>query len=207
LDILFIHISNVISLPGFPSGNPLPPPPPASMRVLPPSTHTLMPPNPGIPLYLGTKPSQVQRPLLTLMSDKAIPWYICHWSYGSLHVYSLVGGLVPGSSEDLWLVDIIVLPMGLQTPSVPSVIFLIPQLGTLCSVQWLAVSICLCICQALAELLRRQLYQVSVCKHFLASPIVSGFGVCMWDVSGCGSVSGWPFLQSLIHTLSLYFLL
>jgi hypothetical protein len=31
-------------------------------------------------------------------------------------------------------------------------------LGTLCSVQWLAVSICLCICQALAEPLRKQLY-------------------------------------------------
>jgi hypothetical protein len=32
--------------------------------------------------------------------------------------------------------------MGLQTPSAPSVISLTPSLGTLCSVQWLAVSIC-----------------------------------------------------------------
>jgi hypothetical protein len=33
-----------------------------------------------------------------LMTDKAILCYICSWSHGSLHVYSLVGGLVPGSS-------------------------------------------------------------------------------------------------------------
>jgi hypothetical protein len=42
---------------------------------------------------------------------------------GPLHVNSLVGDLVPGSSEGggaVWLVDIVVLPMGLQTPSSPS---------------------------------------------------------------------------------------
>jgi hypothetical protein len=37
------------------------------------------------------------------------PWY--------LHLYSLVGVLVPGSSEGIWLVDIIILPLGLQTNS------------------------------------------------------------------------------------------
>jgi hypothetical protein len=36
-------------------------------------------------------------PPLTLVSDKAILCYICVWSPGSLHVYSLVGDLVPGS--------------------------------------------------------------------------------------------------------------
>jgi hypothetical protein len=46
----------------------------------------------------------------------------------------------------------------------------------MCSVQWLAVGIHLCICQALAEPLRRQLYQAPVSKHFMASTIVSGFG-------------------------------
>jgi hypothetical protein len=65
--------------------------------------------------------------------------------------------------------------MRLQTPSVPSVLPLTPPLGSPCSVQWLAVSICICICQALAESLRRQLYQVPVSKHFLASAIVTGF--------------------------------
>jgi hypothetical protein len=41
--------------------------------------------------------------------------------------------------------------MGLQTPSAPSVLSLTPPLGILCLVQWLAESICLCICQVLAE--------------------------------------------------------
>jgi hypothetical protein len=32
-----------------------------------------------------------------LMSDKAILCYICSWSHVSLHVYFLVGSLVPGT--------------------------------------------------------------------------------------------------------------
>jgi len=63
-----------------------PPPPP------------LPPHHPGIPLHWGIKPPQNQGPLLPLMPDKAILGYICSWSHGFLHVYSLVGGLVPGSS-------------------------------------------------------------------------------------------------------------
>jgi hypothetical protein len=43
----------------------------------------------------------------------------------------------------------------LQIPSAPSVLSLTPPLGILCSVQWLTVSIRLCICQALAQTLRR----------------------------------------------------
>ena len=42
---------------------------------------------------------QDQGPFLPLMSDKAILCYICGWSLGFLHVYSLVGGLVPGRSR------------------------------------------------------------------------------------------------------------
>jgi hypothetical protein len=42
----------------------------------------------------------------------------------------------------------------------------------------MAVSIHLCICQALAKPLRRELYQVPVSKHLLASTTVSGFGDC-----------------------------
>ena len=55
-------------------------------------------PYPGIPLHWGIKPSQDQRPLFSLMSDKAIFCYTCGWSHGSLHAYSLVGGLFPGST-------------------------------------------------------------------------------------------------------------
>jgi hypothetical protein len=105
-----------------------------------------------------------------------------------------------------WLVHIDVPPKGWQTPSAPSVLSLAPPLGTLCSVQWLAGSIHLCICQALAEPLRRQLYQAPISKLLLASTIVSGFGNCIWDGSPDEAVSGWPFLLSLLHTLSLYLL-
>jgi hypothetical protein len=75
----------------------------------------------------------------------------------------------------VWFVHVVVLPMGFQIPSAPLVLSLTPPLGTPCSVQWLAASICLYICQALAEPLRRQLYQAPFSKHFLASTIVSGF--------------------------------
>ena len=79
-----------------------------------------------------------------------------------------------------------------------------PSLGTLYSVQWLAVSIHICICETLSKPLRRELYQAPVSKHFLTSAIVSGFGVCMWNRFPGGSVSGWSFFQSLLHTSFLY---
>ena len=75
------------------------------------------------------------------------------------------------------LVDIIVLPMGLRFPSAPSVLPLTLPLGSAGSVRWLAVSICVCISQVLVESLREQPYQAPVGKRFLASEIVSGFGV------------------------------
>jgi hypothetical protein len=65
-----------------------------------------------------------------------------------------------------WLFHIVVPPMGLQNPSGPWILSIDPSLGTPCSVQWLAVSIHFCICQALADSLRRQLYQAS-CKQAL----------------------------------------
>jgi hypothetical protein len=89
----FIYISNAIPFPGFPSEIPLSPPySPCS------PTHTLPLPGPGTPLHWGIEPSQDQGPLLSLMTYKDILCYICSWSHGSLHVYCLVGGLVPGSS-------------------------------------------------------------------------------------------------------------
>jgi hypothetical protein len=68
-----------------------------------------------------------------------------------------------------------------KPPSAPSFFSLTPPLGTPCSFRWLTVSIHLCICQALAEPLRRQSYQAPISMHFLALAIVSGFGVCIWD--------------------------
>jgi hypothetical protein len=104
--IFFIYISNVIPFPGFPSGNPYPiPTSPASMRVLPPANHLLLPPLCGISLHWGIKPSQDQGLLLPLLPDKAIIYYIHGWSHGSLHVYAFIGGLVPESSGGSgWLI-------------------------------------------------------------------------------------------------------
>jgi hypothetical protein len=110
------------------------------------------------------------------------------------------------SAWELWeccLVHKVVSPMGLQTPSAAWVLSLAPSLGTLCSVQWTTENIHFCICQILAQPLKRELYQVPVSKHVLAFTIVSGFGDCIWDGTPGGTVSGWSFLQSLLHTLSL----
>jgi hypothetical protein len=94
----FFYISNVL---------PFLVPPRSPLSYLPSSwfyegaplpTHLLLSPHPGIPLCWGIKPSQNQGPLLPLMPNKAILCYICNWSHGSLHVYSLFGGLLPGSS-------------------------------------------------------------------------------------------------------------
>ena len=75
------------------------------------------------------------------------------WQY---HVCTLGWWFSPRELWGYWLVHIVVPPMRLQTPSAPWVLSLAPSLGTLCSVQWMAVSIQFCIYQALAEPLRRQ---------------------------------------------------
>ena len=64
-------------------------------------THPLLLPGPGIPLYWGIRSSQDQGPLLQLMADQAILCYICNQGH---------------SSRGCWIVDIVVPPIGLQTP-------------------------------------------------------------------------------------------
>ena len=133
--------------------------------------------SPPIDAWLG-------HPLLHMQLDPwALPW-----------VWELL---------EYWLVHIVVPPMGLQTSSAPWVLCLAPSFGTLCSIQWMAMSIHFCISQALAEPLRRQLYQGPVSLLLFASAIVSGFGACLWDRSPRWVVSGWSFLQSLLQTLHL----
>ena len=63
----------------------------------------------------------------------------------------------PGELWGVWLVDIVILPMKLQTPSAPTVLALTSSLVSSHSVQCLAVYICICIGPALAELHRGQL--------------------------------------------------
>jgi hypothetical protein len=52
---------------------------------------------PGFPLHWGIEHPQAQGSLLPLMSNKVILCHICGQHRGSLHVYSLVGGLVLGA--------------------------------------------------------------------------------------------------------------
>jgi hypothetical protein len=68
-------------------------------------THPQLPPHPGISQQWDILPSQDQGPLLPLTPNRDIFCYIYLWSQGSLHVYSLVGGLVFASSwESDWLI-------------------------------------------------------------------------------------------------------
>jgi hypothetical protein len=117
LVILLIHIWNV---PVSSLQTPYPSPLPCLYEGTPP-THLLPPHWFSILLCWGFEPPLDQGPPLPLMTNKAILHYICSWSHGSVHIYTLVGGLVPGSSGSIQLVDIIVLPMGLQSTSSPSV--------------------------------------------------------------------------------------
>ena len=63
------------------------------------------------------------------MPNKAILCYICSWSHVSLNVYSLVGGLVPGSSGGSGWLILLNISMVLQTPSAHSVLPLTHPLG------------------------------------------------------------------------------
>jgi hypothetical protein len=98
LNIFLIYNSNVVPFPHTHRNLLSHPPSPCFYESVPTPTHLLPPPRLRIPLQWVIKPSQDQGPLLPLMSNKANLCYICNWSHGSLHVYTLVGGLVPGSS-------------------------------------------------------------------------------------------------------------
>jgi hypothetical protein len=98
----------------------------------------------------------------------------------------------------VWLVDIVVLPMGLKTPFSSFSPFHNSSIGySMLSemVDWASPFILVRLWQSL----RRHPYQAPVSKHFLASEM-SGFGGCIWDRSPGGAVS-------LLHSLSPVFLL
>jgi hypothetical protein len=142
----------------------------------------------------ATPPTDVQQvhPLLHMRLEPWVPpcvlfgWWFSHWELWGIRT-----------------VDIVAPCMGLQTPSAPSVPSPTPPSGTPCSVQRLTLSIYLCICQALVESLRRQLYQTHDTKHFTVSTISIWFGDCIRDGSPGGqSVDGLSF--SLSSTLCLH---
>jgi hypothetical protein len=74
-------------------------------------------------------------------------------------------------------------------------------------IRWLAAYILLCICNALVGLLRRQSYQDPFSMCLLPSTIMSVFSNCIEDESTGGKVFGWPFLWTLLYTLSPFLLL
>jgi hypothetical protein len=171
----------------FPPKNPLFPPPPRSLLTNPPTPaswpwHSPILEHRTFPGPRASPPIDdwIGHPLLHMQLE---PWVSPCVFFGWWFSPRQLGGS--------WLVHIVVAPMGVQTPSAPWVLSLAPSLGTLCPVQWIAVSIHFCICQALAEPLRRQLYQAPVSKLLLASTIVSGFGGCKWDASPGGADTGW----------------
>ena len=102
-------LSNVIPFSGFPSVSPLSHRPiPCLYEDAPPHTHSLPPHHPGSPLPWGI--FRAKGFFLLLMLDNAILCYICSWIHKFLHVYSLVGGLVPErSGESGWLILLIFL--------------------------------------------------------------------------------------------------
>jgi hypothetical protein len=81
-----------------------------------PPTHPLLSSGPGIPLHWGMEQSQAQRPLLPLMSNKAI---LCRkWGqrHGAFLVFSLVGSPVPRSSEGSGRLTLLLPPWGCKAP-------------------------------------------------------------------------------------------
>jgi hypothetical protein len=102
LDILCIYISNI---PPFLVKSPIPSPLVLLLWECSPNH----PPTPASlfchSCTLGHRAFPGPQALLPLMPNEAILCYICRWSRGSFHVYSLVGGLVPGSSgASGWLI-------------------------------------------------------------------------------------------------------
>jgi hypothetical protein len=140
------------------------------------------------------------------MHDKAMLCYICSWSYGSIHVYSLIGGLVTGSSGvSGWLILLFILWVknlfsSFSTFSNSSIgdPVLSPMVGYKHLPLYFSGSGRASQETALSGSCQEGL--LDICNS------VWIWCVCIWDVSPGGAVSGWPFLQSWFHDLSPYVL-
>ena len=115
---------------------------PLCMRVLLyPLVQTLLPQCPSIAQPWIIMPVQDQGHSLPLMPDKAFLYYVSSWNSGYPLMYYVLGGLVHVSFVRLCLVDFVVLLMGLQAPSVPSVLVLTSESRSTCSFSCLAACI------------------------------------------------------------------
>jgi hypothetical protein len=137
LDILFIYISNVITFPSPPFQKKKP-------------THLSL-----IPLLLwGCSPTHQPTPA----SPPCHSLTLGHWAFTGSRTSSLIDAQQGQSLLHMWLkpwipqcllygwwfspwklrlVDIVVLPMGLQTPSAPLVLSLTPPMDFPCPFQWM----------------------------------------------------------------------
>jgi len=133
---------------------PLPSLLPLFTNPLTPASCSCHPPTPGHQPFTGPRASPpiddcLGRPLLHIQLEPWVPPCVLFgWWFSPRELWGY------------WLVHTVVHPMGQQNPPVPWVLSLAPSLGTLCS----PVSIHLCICQALAEPLRR-LLSANTCWH------------------------------------------
>jgi hypothetical protein len=98
-----------------------------------PHTHLLSPPWPWIFQNWGIEPSWDQGSLLILMPYNAILCFIYIWLKPWDPPCVLLGWWF--RPWELWVVEIVILPTGLQTPSVPSFLSLTTLFRTLWSVQ------------------------------------------------------------------------
>ena len=161
-----------------PSETPYPIPPPlASMRVL---SHPIIHPLPSsclsIPLHWGIKHPQAQGPLLPLMSNKAILCHICGQCHGLLHVYSLVGGPVPGSSRGSGLLTLLLPPWGCKPPQLLQSLLQLLHQGPMVGCKHLSLYLSVS-GRAFQETAISSSHLQS--KHFPALTIASKFGDCI----------------------------
>jgi hypothetical protein len=147
------------------------------------------------PPTLGHQTSTGPRASLPLMSDKVTLNYICIWSHGSLHVHSLVGGLVPGSTG--WSSQLMLFflwgcsqPLCSSSPSTSSpsrVVELSLMVGS--KHPYLHWSVAGRTSQGIAT--------PDSCQQVpFGNSNTVGFSVCRQDGSPGGAVPGWPFSVS-----------
>ena len=111
-----------------------------------------------------------------------------------------------------WLFDIVVLPMGLQSPSTLLVLSLTLLLGTQYSFQWLAASIHLCNHKALARSLRGQPpSKTDRSIHTLVILLLEGyvfmcFGNCILGIWVSGLISTYQWVHIICVHLWLGYL-
>ena len=137
-----------------------------------------------------------------LMPDKAILCYICSWSYGSFHVYSLVGGLVTGSFGGYGWLKLLFFLWGCSFSHSPNSCISIPMLSLIVDCKHLHLY------WSGSSRASQETAISDACQQALLGISSS---VCVWWLnlgwfSRLGSLSGCAFLQSLLHSLSLYFL-